>query len=198
MNPLRHAVALDRIDGHGCGRVDPGLAQRAQLAAWRDAAGRALVPAQWCARAQPVGWLLPTVQTAWNQITSGPLPDQTDQAAVAAMVASGTRPPHGTVVPVSIPSDASHFKHRGELVYLPPEWYASNPPPRLAGRHDDRRAVQHTCGLDARGQRGPDPRRVCRHTPRQGSGAGVRRLRRKHSITTLNASTVPAATRPTI
>jgi S-formylglutathione hydrolase FrmB len=73
----------------------------------------------------------PTVQTAWNQITSGPLPDQTDQAAVAAMVASGTRPPHGTVVPVSIPSDASHFKHRGELVYLPPEWYASNPPPRL-------------------------------------------------------------------
>jgi S-formylglutathione hydrolase FrmB len=34
-------------------------------------------------------------------------------------------------VPVSIPSDASHFKHRGELVYLPPEWFASNPPPRL-------------------------------------------------------------------
>ena len=27
----------------------------------------------------------PTVQTAWNQLTAGPLPDQTDQATVAAM-----------------------------------------------------------------------------------------------------------------
>ncbi len=41
------------------------------------------------------------------------------------------RPPHGSVVPVVIPSDASHFKHRGELVYLPPVWFASSPPPRL-------------------------------------------------------------------
>jgi len=32
---------------------------------------------------------------------------------------------------VVIPSDASHFKHRGELVYLPPEWFASSPPPPL-------------------------------------------------------------------
>ena len=73
----------------------------------------------------------PTVQTAWNQLTSGPLPDQTDQATVTAMAAKGTRPPHGSVVPVVIPSDASHFKHRGELVYLPPEWFASSPPPPL-------------------------------------------------------------------
>ena len=27
----------------------------------------------------------PTVQTAWNQLTAGPLPDQTDQATVVAM-----------------------------------------------------------------------------------------------------------------
>ena len=27
----------------------------------------------------------PTVQTAWNQLTAGPLPDQTDQATVTAM-----------------------------------------------------------------------------------------------------------------
>lgn len=73
----------------------------------------------------------PTVQAAWGQLTSGPLPDQTDQATVAAMSSKGVRPPHGSVVPVVIPSDASHFKHRGELVYLPPAWFASYPPPRL-------------------------------------------------------------------
>ena len=73
----------------------------------------------------------PSLQSAWNQLTSGPLPDQTDQATVTAMAAKGTRPPHGSVVPVVIPSDASHFNHRGELVYLPPEWFTSSPPPRL-------------------------------------------------------------------
>jgi S-formylglutathione hydrolase FrmB len=73
----------------------------------------------------------PTVQSAWSQLTSGPLPDQTDQATVTAMAAKGTRPSHGTVVPVAIPSDGSHFKHRGELVYLPPEWFATTPPPPL-------------------------------------------------------------------
>ncbi|OOK77050.1 hypothetical protein BZL29_3377 [Mycobacterium kansasii] len=70
----------------------------------------------------------PTVQAAWNQLTSGPLPDQADPASVAAMAGKGTRPPRGSVVPVSIPSTASHFKHRGELVYLPPAWFASDPP----------------------------------------------------------------------
>jgi len=73
----------------------------------------------------------PTVQSAWTQLTSGPLPDQTDRATVTAMAAKGARPPHGSVVSVVIPSDASHFKHRGELVYLPPEWFASSPPPTL-------------------------------------------------------------------
>src|SRR6201996_8307459 len=73
----------------------------------------------------------PTVQSAWSQLTSGPLPDQTDRATVTAMAAKGARPAHGSVVPVAIPSDASHFKHRGELVYLPPEWFVSNPPPAL-------------------------------------------------------------------
>ena len=40
-------------------------------------------------------------------------------------------PPKGTVVPVSISNTASGFRHRGELVYLPPAWYATDPPPRL-------------------------------------------------------------------
>jgi S-formylglutathione hydrolase FrmB len=73
----------------------------------------------------------PTVQMAWNQLTAGPLPDQTDQATVTAMQKKGAIPAKGTVVPVTISDNASKFKHRGELVYLPPAWFASNPPPRL-------------------------------------------------------------------
>ena len=73
----------------------------------------------------------PTVQVAWNQLTAGPLPDETDMATVAAMASKHIQPPHGAVVPVDIPDDASHFKHRGELVYLPPAWFAATPPPRL-------------------------------------------------------------------
>jgi S-formylglutathione hydrolase FrmB len=73
----------------------------------------------------------PTVQTAWNQVTAGPLPDQTDPGTVTAMQQRHAMPPKGTVVPVSIPETASGFKHRGELVYLPPAWYATDPPPPL-------------------------------------------------------------------
>jgi S-formylglutathione hydrolase FrmB len=73
----------------------------------------------------------PTVQTAWDQLTAGPLPDQTDAAGLAAMAAAGLQPTHGSVVPVAISDVASHFKHRGEVVYLPPAWFASSPPPQL-------------------------------------------------------------------
>ena len=73
----------------------------------------------------------PTVQTAWNQLTAGPLPDQTDQGTVTAMQKQGKVPTKGTVVSVNISDGASGFRHRGELVYLPPAWYATNPPPRL-------------------------------------------------------------------
>jgi S-formylglutathione hydrolase FrmB len=73
----------------------------------------------------------PTVQVAWNQLTAGPLPDQTDPAAVTAMQKHHAIPAKGTVVPVDIPNTASGFKHRGELVYLPPAWYVSDPPPQL-------------------------------------------------------------------
>jgi S-formylglutathione hydrolase FrmB len=79
---------------------------------------------------QWVGYF-PTVQIAWNQLTSGPLPNQTDKATVTAMAAKGTKPPRGSLVPVQIPADASHFTHREELVYLPPAWFASYPPPQL-------------------------------------------------------------------
>jgi S-formylglutathione hydrolase FrmB len=73
----------------------------------------------------------PTVQTAWDQLTAGPLPHQADAASVAAMAAAGLQPTHGIVVSVTIPDNGSHFKHRGELVYLPPAWFTSSPPPPL-------------------------------------------------------------------
>jgi S-formylglutathione hydrolase FrmB len=73
----------------------------------------------------------PTVQNAWNQLSSGPLPDQTDPGTVVAMQKRHAIPRQGTVVPVSIPDSRSGFKHRGELVYLPPAWYATDPPPPL-------------------------------------------------------------------
>ncbi len=73
----------------------------------------------------------PTVENAWNQLTAGPLPDQTDKATVAARAAARTLPPRGSVVAVTIPADGSHFKHRGELVYLPPAWFATSPAPQL-------------------------------------------------------------------
>ncbi len=73
----------------------------------------------------------PTVQTAWNQVSAGPLPDQTDRATVTQMVVRHAIPATGTVVKVSIGSDGSHFAHRDEWVYLPPAYYATNPPPKL-------------------------------------------------------------------
>ncbi len=73
----------------------------------------------------------PTVQSAWDQLTSAPLPNQIDKATAFALAATDTKPAHGSVVSVQIPGDASHFNHREELVYLPPAWFASNPPPQL-------------------------------------------------------------------
>ena len=75
-----------------------------------------------------VGYL-PTVDIAWNQLTAGPLPDQTDRAAVTGRQLRGERLANGVVLPVNIPADASKFAHRRELVYLPPAWFASSPPP---------------------------------------------------------------------
>jgi S-formylglutathione hydrolase FrmB len=86
-----------------------------------------------CATLALNNWVgyFPTVLAAWNQLTSGPLPDQVDRLQVTEMQVAGTRPTKGVVVPVSISADASHFPHRQELVYLPPAWFNSNPPPRL-------------------------------------------------------------------
>jgi S-formylglutathione hydrolase FrmB len=74
---------------------------------------------------------LPTVTTAWRSLTGAPLPGQTDPATAAAMQHNGTPPMSSTIIAVTIPDDASGFKHRQELVYLPPTWYQSTPPPQL-------------------------------------------------------------------
>ncbi|MCX2934121.1 alpha/beta hydrolase-fold protein [Mycobacterium sp. CVI_P3] len=117
-----------------------GLAVVVAIAGWRGARwwrrGLTVLAVPLCALSTAlmlnlwVGYL-PTVQTAWNQLTAGPLPDQTDRAAVTQMVVRHTIPATGSVVPVTIGSEASHFAHRGELVYLPPAYFATNPPPRL-------------------------------------------------------------------
>ena len=101
---------------------------------WRRGVSVAALPLSLLSAALALNlWVgyFPTVQTAWNQLTAGPLPDQTDQVTVIAMQQQRKIPPKGTVVPVDISDAASGFRHRGELVYLPPAWYATNPPPRL-------------------------------------------------------------------
>lgn len=73
----------------------------------------------------------PTVQTAWNQLTAGPLPDQISLAALSALQQHHAVPAEGTLLPVETGDVASGFRHRSELIYLPPAWYATTPPPRL-------------------------------------------------------------------
>jgi S-formylglutathione hydrolase FrmB len=117
-----------------------GVATAVLIAGWRGArwwrrgaSALALPLCVLCAALALNLWVgyFPTVQTAWNQVTAGPLPDQTDTNTVVAMQKRHAIPAKGTVVPVSIPDAASGFKHRGELVYLPPAWYATDPPPSL-------------------------------------------------------------------
>jgi S-formylglutathione hydrolase FrmB len=74
---------------------------------------------------------LPTVRTAWEMFTGAKPPDQIDESTLAAMVRDGVRPTQGTIVSVKIPKGQSGFIHRDELVYLPPAWFESSPPPRL-------------------------------------------------------------------
>ena len=74
---------------------------------------------------------LPTLRTAWEMAIGAQPPDQIDEAGLAAMVRDGARPTRGTIVSVKIPKDQSGFIHRDELVYLPPAWFSSGPPPKL-------------------------------------------------------------------
>ncbi|MFI9511333.1 alpha/beta hydrolase [Nocardia sp. NPDC052566] len=71
----------------------------------------------------------PTVQAAWNALTAGPLPHQTELAALPAL--RGTNVGDGRIVPVRIPDAGSGFPHRTEYVYLPPVWFTGATPPAL-------------------------------------------------------------------
>jgi S-formylglutathione hydrolase FrmB len=101
---------------------------------WRRVVAVIAVPlAALCAAESLNTWLgyVPTVGAAWSQVFTDTLPDQADAAAVSAMQHAGKLPAKGAVVSVTIDTDNAKFKHRSELVYLPPAWFASNPPPRL-------------------------------------------------------------------
>jgi S-formylglutathione hydrolase FrmB len=74
---------------------------------------------------------LPTVRAVWEMAAGTQPPGWIDQSALAAMQRNGVRPSHGTIVSLAIPADRSGFAHRDELVYLPPAWFESTPPPRL-------------------------------------------------------------------
>jgi S-formylglutathione hydrolase FrmB len=101
---------------------------------WRRAVSVLAVPLSvLCAALSLNSWVgyFPTIGAAWNQLTAGPLPGETDRATISAMQLAGTVPSKGVVVQIKTGSDASKFPHRGELVYLPPAWFATNPQPRL-------------------------------------------------------------------
>ena len=116
-----------------------GLAAVLMLAGWlgrdRDRRGPSLFATSFCLLSLGLtvnGWIgySPTVYSAWNQLTGGTLPDEIDWDTAAAMQ-GGPMPAGGAVVRMDINADASGFDHRQELVYLPPAWFTSEPPPRL-------------------------------------------------------------------
>jgi S-formylglutathione hydrolase FrmB len=74
---------------------------------------------------------LPTVRSAWDMATGVQPPDWIDEGQLADLVHDGARPTRGTIVTITVPDDQSGFAHRQEMVYLPPAWFASSPPPRL-------------------------------------------------------------------
>jgi S-formylglutathione hydrolase FrmB len=74
---------------------------------------------------------VPTIGSGWDQLRGNPLPGQIDEAEAVRMRLRGDVPATGAIVSITTPDDASGFWHRDELVYLPPAWFASNPPPQL-------------------------------------------------------------------
>ncbi|WP_427892939.1 alpha/beta hydrolase [Kribbella sp. GL6] len=72
----------------------------------------------------------PTIDSAVSDWTNTPLAGQVSIARLRHE-ANATKPPGvGKLVQVVIPATYSHFKHRPELVYLPPIWFV-----RTAHRH---------------------------------------------------------------
>jgi S-formylglutathione hydrolase FrmB len=74
---------------------------------------------------------LPTVSSALGRATGAALPSETDEAGAMDMRRRHEMPTKGVLVSVTIGADASGFRHRDELVYLPPAWFAGDAPPSL-------------------------------------------------------------------
>ncbi len=117
-----------------------GLAAVVVVLGWRDVhwwrRGVSVLAVPLCALCTALTvnmWVgyFPTVVSAWDGMTGARLPGQTDRATVAALQQQHRAPDWRTIVSVRIPDGASGFKHRDELVLLPPAWYASTPPPPL-------------------------------------------------------------------
>ena len=102
---------------------------------------------------QWVGYF-PTVQAAWNQLTAGPLPDQTDRPR-SRRCSAAPGPAKGIVVPVTIP-DRFRVQAPRRTGVPPAGLVRHQPAAAVAGGDDDRRRVQHPGRLAARRQRDPD------------------------------------------
>ncbi|MFC6160331.1 alpha/beta hydrolase [Kribbella jiaozuonensis] len=73
----------------------------------------------------------PTIDSAVNDWTDTPLPGQVSMSGLAHTAGTTKLPPVGRLVAVNIPATYSHFKHRQELVYLPPIWFRGERRPAL-------------------------------------------------------------------
>src|SRR5262249_45083712 len=99
---------------------------------WRRGLSLAAVPLTFvCALLVVNNWTgyYPTLRRAWAAVGAGPPPAQTARASRAALRNPGPDP--GRVFPVAVPSAGGGFRPRREYVYLPPAWFAGDPPPRL-------------------------------------------------------------------
>lgn len=73
----------------------------------------------------------PTAAALLRQATGTQPADWIDEGALAELTRSHARPAQGVMVWIDVPGTASGFEHRRELVYLPPAWFTSDPPPQL-------------------------------------------------------------------
>ena len=95
---------------------------------WRRGSALLAVPLSLLCMALAVNqWTayFPTVQSAWRQVAGHSPP------AESTLGAAGDEPPAGKIVTFSAPDGGTGFRHRDEIVYLPPAWFASDPPPAL-------------------------------------------------------------------
>ncbi|GAA0584820.1 esterase family protein [Kribbella sandramycini] len=65
----------------------------------------------------------PTIDAAVNDWTGAPLPGQVSMTGLAQTPTGQALPRAGRLVAVDVPPTYSGFKHRQELVYLPPVWF---------------------------------------------------------------------------